>query len=178
MSEHDEADVETTESRETLQSHSAPADTSAATALQSLALEPAINQVSEDLWFHAYQELSKREPDLLEDYERHIEQDLDLSPTDTSGSNRSKLLSSPTTIQNTLEALQNERNSKQWKFSIRSKSHKVRDQLEKLVKLLALADKVVKEVASAQPYAALAWSAVSFFLPVSFANMWYIICVC
>lgn len=68
-----------------------------------------------------------------------------------------------------MKLLQDARESKQWSISIRGKDHKVRDQLEKLVKLLTLCDGVVKQALTAQPYAALAWSAVSIFLPVSLA---------
>lgn len=145
------------------------------TAFEPVAIEadPPVDAVpdpiSEDLWLRAYQELGKREPELLEDYERHIgaRQDLDVPSADESSPARSKLLASPDTVKRILQTLQDERKSKQWKFSIRSKNHKVKDQLERLVKLLALADGVIKQVTSAQPYAALAWSAVSILLPVS-----------
>ncbi|CEJ93244.1 hypothetical protein VHEMI08849 [[Torrubiella] hemipterigena] len=65
-----------------------------------------------------------------------------------------------------LQHLQEERKTKQWKFTIRSKDHKIKDQLEKLVKFMSLADGIIKQAVSAQPYAALAWSAVSIFLPL------------
>lgn len=131
--------------------------------------EAANDKISDDLWSRAYQALSEREPELLEDYERHIDalQGAAVSSTDASSEvARRTLLSSPKSVREVVQALQDERERNQWTFSVRSKGHKVRDQLEKLVKLLALADGVVKQAASAQPYAALAWSAVSIFLPV------------
>lgn len=115
--------------------------------------------VAENLWSCAYDALSKREPELVKDYERHIGTLRDeAAPAAT--------FRSPQSVKDAIEALQDERKSQQWKFSVRSKDHKVRDQLEKLVKLLSFADGIVKQAVSAQPYAALAWSAVSVFLPV------------
>lgn len=133
------------------------------------ATEPDKDQISEDLWSRAYRTLSEREPDLVADYERHIQmrQDDNVDASDLSSACTTQRLSSQKAVKETLEALQNERERKQWKFTIRSKDHKVKDQLEKLVKLLTLADGLVKQAASAQPYAALAWSAASIFLPVS-----------
>ncbi|KAJ3485081.1 hypothetical protein NLG97_g6894 [Lecanicillium saksenae] len=99
--------------------------------------------VSEDLWRRAYEALSEREADLR-------------GP-----------LSDPVAVRAHATALWERRAEAQLKFSIRSRNYKISDQLEKLVKLLALADGVVKQALSSQPYAALAWSTVSVFIPVS-----------
>lgn len=113
--------------------------------------------VLEDLWTRAYRALSEREPELVEDYAKHVE----AGSVDAAGA-----LSNPDSVRALVKSLQDTREKSQWKFSIRSKDHKVSDQLEKFVKLLALADGVVKQAVSSQPYAALAWSTVSVFIPV------------
>lgn len=79
---------------------------------------------------------------------------------------RATALENPEAVKDLVQALREDRENKQWRFSMHGKDHKVRDQLEKLVKLLTLSDAVIKQALSAQPYAALAWSAVSVFLPV------------
>ncbi|KAJ2979425.1 hypothetical protein NQ176_g3262 [Zarea fungicola] len=125
--------------------------------------EADTDSVSEDLWSRAYVALAEREPELVKDYERHIGawQNEDETPAA-----RQAALSNPKSVKETVESLQDARKNKQWKFSVRSQDKKVRDQLEKLVKLLSFADGIIKQAVSAQPYAALAWSAVSVFLPL------------
>lgn len=125
--------------------------------------ETSTNTVSEDLWFRAYAALLKQEPELVRDYECHVGARRDEATTLES---RQAALSNPQAVRDIVTALQEERQNKQWKFSVKSKDYKVRDQLENLVKLLSFADGIVKQAVSTQPYAALAWSAVSVFLPV------------
>ncbi|TQV90490.1 hypothetical protein IF1G_10813 [Cordyceps javanica] len=103
--------------------------------------------------------LSKREP-------LHVAARQDNQNQATTDAARQPLLSKPESIKKALQSLQDERESKQWRFTVKGKSHKIKDQVEKLVKLLFFADGIVKQAASAQPYAALAWSAVSHFLPL------------
>lgn len=132
--------------------------------------EAAPRSVSETLWSRAYELLSEREPELVQDYQLHIasrEGDEDEAPADAA---RRALLSNPESVTEVVQALQEERENKQWRFTIKGKSHKAKDQLERLVKLLSIADGVVKQAVSTQPYAALAWSTVSVFLPV--CNKW------
>ncbi|KAJ3497837.1 hypothetical protein NLG97_g1590 [Lecanicillium saksenae] len=117
---------------------------------------------TEDLWTISYKALRARETDLVSDYERHI----GARPEGLDEAAHLSAVLSPESIKGTVKALQDDRENKQWAVSIRGKDHKVRDQLESLVKLLTLADGVVKQALSAQPYAALAWSAVSVFLPL------------
>lgn len=121
----------------------------------STARDPA--SVSEDLWARAYKALTEREPELIKDYEKHVE---------AVDGGASGVLTNPESVRALVKSLQERREKAQWKFSVRSKDHKVSDQLEKLVKLLALADGVVKQSLSSQPYAALAWSTLSVFIPV------------
>lgn len=127
--------------------------------------EEVPHDISEDLWAKAYDILAEREPDLISDYERHLAATQD---GQDAAADRRAALSNPEAVKEVVQSLQDNRKAKQWKFSIRSKDHKVKDQLEKLVKLVSLADGIIKNAVSAQPYAALAWSAVSVFLPVCF----------
>lgn len=120
-----------------------------------------VSNESIDLWAQAYTLLEEREPDLVKDYEKHIQ-----SQEEEALSTQRAALSNPESVKETLQNLQEERKTKQWKFTIRSKDHKIKDQLEKLVKFVSLADGIIKQAVSAQPYAALAWSAVSIFLPL------------
>lgn len=122
---------------------------------------PAGTSVSEDLWSRAYIALAERDPELVKDYERHI--GARRSDDEAAGQ---ATLADPRSLKEVVETLQDERKSKQWKFSVRSRDKLFRDLLERLVKLLSFADAVIKQAVSAQPYAALAWSAVSIFLPV------------
>lgn len=129
------------------------------------AIEAISHSVSEDLWSRAFEALSKREPELVQDYELHMaaRQDQNQAPTEAA---RQLLLSNPESVTRTVKALQDERESKQWSFTIRGKSHKTKTQVENLVELLSFADGIVKQAVSGQPYAALAWSSLSLFLPV------------
>lgn len=117
--------------------------------------------VSEDLWRRAYKSLSEREPELVKDYEKHVQ------PAEGDGADI-RVLSDPESVKALVKTLQERREEAQWTFTIRCRDIKVSKQLESLVKLLALADGVVKTAVSGQPYAALAWSTVSVFIPVSF----------
>lgn len=121
----------------------------------------ATRSVSEELWSRAYDTLSKREPDLVQDYGHHM-----ATGEDEAEAEQRLILSNPEAVTKMLQSLRDHRESKQWTYAIQGKSHKAKDQLEKLIKLLTVADGVVKQAVSAQPYAALAWSAVSVFLPV------------
>ncbi|KAJ6783058.1 hypothetical protein PWT90_05383 [Aphanocladium album] len=123
---------------------------------------PTNDGVAKSLWAIAYKTLLDKEPNLVADYERHI----GARPEERGDTARASAVLSPESVKGTVQALQADRENKQWKVSIRGKDHKVRDQLESLVKLLTLADSVIKQALSVQPYAALAWSAVSVFLPL------------
>lgn len=85
---------------------------------------------------------------------------------DEAEAKRRLILSNPESVTKMLQSLHDQREGNQWTYVIKGKSHKAKDQLEKLTKLLTVADGVVKQAVSTQPYAALAWSAVSIFLPV------------
>lgn len=77
--------------------------------------------------------------------------------------------SPPTTLQKMdliVKKLHHHREQRQWKIPLAGKDIKIREQAEKFAKFLLWSDPIVKDALSAQPYAALAWSGVSFLLSV------------
>ncbi|KAF6790005.1 hypothetical protein CSOJ01_14660, partial [Colletotrichum sojae] len=100
------------------------------------------------------------QPDLASDYTTHL---ADLSTDATVEPND---LASVDFVARIVERLLASREEKQWKFSLQRRSINVRRQIEKLAKFLVWSDGVVKKAISAQPHAALAWSAVSILLPL------------
>ncbi|KAJ5909525.1 hypothetical protein N7504_004168 [Penicillium tannophilum] len=74
--------------------------------------------------------------------------------------------SNPEFVEGVVRNLLAVREQKQWKFHIRNHNISVREQLEKLGKLLLWSDSFVQTVVSTQPLAALAWSGVSLILPL------------
>lgn len=113
--------------------------------------------IREELWSRAYGILRAREKDLVVAYESYIV---------LRSSDHCAAFSSPEAGAELIRKLQQDRDEKQWRVPLGGREHKMRDQVEKLVKLLIFSDAVIKQSVSAQPYAALAWSSVSIFLPV------------
>lgn len=120
--------------------------------------------VSEKLWSRAFELLRDREETLVDDYERCLNEKGILGLQEPPI--RSGVLFKPGFVKDVVQTFKNDREKKQWTFSLKGKDHKLRDQLEKLVKLLVFSDSILKQATSAQPYAALAWSTASVFLPV------------
>lgn len=119
---------------------------------------PAASEtMTELLWSQAYQMLRKREEELVVAYESYLS---------ARASDHCAAFSSPEAGAELIRRLQEGRDEKQWRVPLGGREHKLRDQVEKLVKLLVFSDAVIKQAVSAQPYAALAWSGVSIFLPV------------
>ncbi|KAI1275359.1 hypothetical protein F5Y07DRAFT_389845 [Xylaria sp. FL0933] len=115
---------------------------------------PTTKAAHSDIWSDAYEKFSEREPELAEDYETHL-----ASVSDVDFSN-------PNWAQSIVEELQKGREVKQWHFTFHGKNIKLREQAEKLAKVLIWCDGIVKDALSTQPYAALAWSGVSILLPL------------
>jgi hypothetical protein len=110
-----------------------------------------------DLWEQAYEIFRKQEPDLINEYNKHLLGDTAVSAD----------LSSRDFVEIAVKKLLEDREKKQWKITFRGRDIKIRTQVERLSKFLRWSDPIVKDAVSAQPYAALAWSAVSLLLPVS-----------
>ncbi|KAI1427172.1 hypothetical protein F5Y12DRAFT_739064 [Xylaria sp. FL1777] len=115
---------------------------------------PPTKAANFDIWADAYDKFAKREPELAEGYKTHL---TTLSITDFSNADW---------VKSTVEQLQKNREDKQWHVTFHGKDIKFRTQAERLAKVLVWCDGIVKNALSAQPYAALAWSGVSIFLPL------------
>ncbi|KAF6812382.1 NACHT and ankyrin domain protein [Colletotrichum plurivorum] len=143
--------------------NSAPALVSTAPDSPSQTATSSFEEPIEDptaLWARAFRRFREREPDLASDYTTHL---TDLSPDATVEPNG---LGSADSVARIVERLLASREEKQWKFSLQGRSINVRRQIEKLAKFLVWSDGVVKTAVSAQPHAALSWSAVSILLPL------------
>lgn len=112
------------------------------------------------LWLKAFKLLEERDSELVEDYMKHLR---DGNDADADGA----VLSKPDNVKAAISELLTSREDKQWKIHLAGRKIQVREQVDNLVRLLSFSDKIVKDALSAQPYAALAWSGVSMFLPVS-----------
>ncbi|KAJ5433545.1 uncharacterized protein N7458_012701 [Penicillium daleae] len=112
-----------------------------------------------ELWTRAYQILQSREPELTEDYIKH------LASLQSNGSSDADLSTSQC-VETIVKQLLENWEKKQWRVSLLGKEIKIRQQAERLVKFLLWAEPIVKSAVSTQPYAALAWSGVSLLLPL------------
>ena len=135
------------------------------TTSSALSAQPAASNVASppipdvDPWSRAYEIFQGREPDLMEDYRKHL---ASLQDDATARAD----LSTPRSVKCIMEQLLEDREKKQWRVSLLGKDIKIREKTERLAKFLLWSDSVVKNALSAQPYAALAWSGVSLLLPV------------
>jgi N-terminal domain of NWD NACHT-NTPase len=110
-----------------------------------------------DLWEQSYEIFRKQEPDLIEDYNKHLLGNV------AAGAD----LSSRQSVETVLKKLLEHREKKQWQVHFLSHDIKIRTQVEGLAKFFKWSDPFVKDAVSTQPYAALAWSGVSLLLPAS-----------
>ncbi|KAJ6056383.1 hypothetical protein N7444_005481 [Penicillium canescens] len=116
-----------------------------------------------DLWTLAYEKLEQRDQELMHMYK----QCLGLSLQDTSIAD----LSSSKSVSLVVDRLLDDREKKRWHLSVLGKDIEVRKQVEKLQKFILWSDPLVKDALSAQPYAALAWTGVSLFVPLLASGM-------
>lgn len=103
--------------------------------------------------------LGTREPELMGDYKKDLASLHGNSAIDTG------VLTSRS-IGSIVKQLLDDREEKQWRFSLLGKEIKIREQSEKPVKFLLWSNPVVKSALNTQPYAALACSGISLLLPV------------
>ncbi|KAK2764748.1 hypothetical protein CKAH01_04913 [Colletotrichum kahawae] len=109
-----------------------------------------------DVWAAAFRNFQESDGDLAKDYAKL------LNPAREDYATKFDI----DFVESTVKRLDQERDEKQWKVAFAGKSIHIRSQVEKMVKFLIWTDTVVKPALSTQPYAALAWSAVSIFLPL------------
>ncbi|CEJ81207.1 hypothetical protein VHEMI01349 [[Torrubiella] hemipterigena] len=102
----------------------------------------------ETLWRRAYGMLAEKQPDLGQDYGKHLQGDVD----DVDGADL-PVLADPERIKATIANLLEAREKRQWSIKLGGKTVKVKDQVETLAKLLVWSDKIIKDALSAQPTA-------------------------
>ncbi|KAL1976654.1 hypothetical protein VTN31DRAFT_2936 [Thermomyces dupontii] len=105
-----------------------------------------------DIWPRAYKILQDREPELVEDYKKHL--------ASLQGDRNSKHLS----VETTVSRLMHDFEKNQWRVSLLDKDIIIRQHVERLTKFLFRSDSLVQAAVSSQPYAALAWSGAFLFL--------------
>ncbi|KAJ5549391.1 hypothetical protein N7513_006625 [Penicillium frequentans] len=115
-----------------------------------------------DLWSEAFVMFEKRDTDqeLITAYTNY------LVSSQGEGTSTSIDFSNPESVEGVVRRLLVDREQKQWKFHFRSHNISVREQFEKLGRLLLWSDSLVQTAVSTQPLAALAWSGVSLILPL------------
>ncbi|KAK0701259.1 hypothetical protein B0H67DRAFT_443622, partial [Lasiosphaeris hirsuta] len=111
------------------------------------------------IWARAFQKFCESRPELAAYYTEHLDSIGNSAPGEKKA--KPSLLQ---TIDQIVKKLHHHREQKQWKISLVGKDIKIREQAEKFAKFLLWSDPIVKDALSAQPYAALAWSGVSFLL--------------
>lgn len=126
--------------------------------LEALDIQQKEPETPDDVWAAAFRKFQESDGDLAKAYAKIINpaHEEDTAEFDVNF------------VESTVKNLERRRDEKQWKVAFAGKSIHVRSQVEKMVKFLLWTDTVVKPALSTQPYAALAWSAVSILLPVRY----------
>ena len=99
-----------------------------------------------DLWAQACKLLQAREPELMEDYMKHI--------------------STSESIESIVSRLEDDREKKQWQVKILGLDVKIRPQAERLFNFILSSNPVIKAAVATQPFATVAWTGVTLLLPV------------
>lgn len=117
-------------------------------------------ELSTNLWKHAYEALKVRDSELITEYERQIASEIDHT-----------VATPPTSGQGLIEGIVrkklDDRETSQLVVHLGKEPIKVREQGEKIIKFILWSSSFISAAVIAQPYAALAWSGVSILLSVS-----------
>ena len=101
-------------------------------------------KVSEVLWKRAFDALCKEDADILNQYEGQLSQ-------------QNGIL---------IDKALREREIKQWTIKLAGKSLKLRELGQKVVSFIDYSKQYLQSTTSSEPHAALAWTCISFLLPV------------
>lgn len=127
-----------------------PAQGAAITATKDATLRP-------DLWQLAYMKLSQKDPNLIQKYERMLLKDLE-------GSGKEDL---QTRVSSILSRNLNKMTSRQWSIKWKGKPRQVRDQVDRIVKVVQIAKDFGSAAAGLDPiHAGLPWAGVCILLQV------------
>lgn len=127
-------------------------------------------QPGETLWQTAFALARERDADLMAAFDKHLSDilhDLELVSDANESDAAIHILSDKDKIKEVVAELVTRRKNKQWRFRFVSKDIEIRESVEALATILQKSDGLIKQIASLNPYASLAWSGVSMFLPVS-----------
>ena len=116
------------------------------------------NTATDDLWAEAYEECKLRENDLVDRYEKHMKAYTSTAFEDPF---------SPGKIAGLIKAQRRDLDAQRLTLRLRGKSIVIREQGENIVKFVLWFNSTISSALASQPYASLAWSAVSIMLPVS-----------
>jgi hypothetical protein len=139
-----------------------PVLTSPVTALPPAISDPSSATDGIDLWALAYQKFEERDDEhkLMGNFKAHLTSLQGDAVADAD-------LLSPQWVKSRVDRLLKDREERQWRIPFPGKDINIRTQVEKLARFLLWSDPIVKQAASLEPHAALAWSGVSLLLPVS-----------
>lgn len=116
------------------------------------------------LWDLAFEDLRKREKNLVDAFEKILmaESEVETNLHNGDASKREKQMSA--FVAKKLDAM----NKEQWRFTIGDMSVDVREQVDRIVKIVLVAKEFISPVASVDPiHAGLPWAGVCILLPVS-----------
>lgn len=132
----------------------------------------AEENLSKDLWANAYKLLGNRNPGLVEHYDQYLKENHDFTVSGFSSSR-------PELIEAIVKSKLKDREDKKLVVSLgNTKKIHLREQGEKVVRVILWSNKFISDAVSSQPYVALAWSGLSILLNVSYALIFIPISKC
>lgn len=131
------------------------------------AAEPTYENLDDpELWARAYTSLKTRQEQLVQEFEQYVKS---LSSSDNStptGDDANERPFDAALVEEVYEKRKKELEDGQWGVKFHGQKVVVRKQVERLFRFAIWSDKIITPALSAQPAAAMAWSAVSIALPV------------
>lgn len=112
-----------------------------------LQIEPQ-GRLSKDLWEEAYELLRKEDKDLVDKYEKILSTEVAACTTDgLSGNGRQRQEQMAALVMKKSAAMR----SKQWRFMIRGKPVEIREQVDRILKILTAVKDVTSPLANTEP---------------------------
>jgi hypothetical protein len=154
---------------ETTTPSSAPVSSAPPTTVATLNDGISGSASDSDLWKLAYRKLQSDEnlKLIIEKYETILRDVVQNANKDLSENNVSKAQGLPEQMGLVIQSRIDVMNTKQWKFQWRGKPQTVRDQVNRVAKVMQAVSSPVSAAASLNPYAGVAWAGVCVLLTVS-----------
>lgn len=141
---------DTTVKRTTPENHKRPLDVTSTTPIR-------------ELWTVAYEKLREEDSALITDYEAKLRGNIAAGLRDSMGL-KPNVREQMRAI---LESKMEEVNKDAWKFNWGNSEVKVKDVAQVVVGIVGSVNDYIKDATSTNPYASIAWTGISFLLPVS-----------